>query len=135
MLSATEIIAEVERRGGRFEVIGNKLRATPKSSFPDLTAPIISRKPEIINVLLGRQQAPLDRDLEISRAIRSRTYSLPEPPICAFLVGAAGDTCRRCGGSWVEHYEREGAERGVTAQAASRSPGSTRPVCAGSETP
>lgn len=28
----------------------------------------------------------------------------PTLPVCAFLIGAAGERCRRCGASWIEHY-------------------------------
>ena len=40
----------------------------------------------------------------MSDAIRERRYPLPEPKVCAFLIGHAGETCRRCGASWLEHF-------------------------------
>lgn len=27
-----------------------------------------------------------------------------ELPVCAFLIGSAGERCQRCGASWLEHY-------------------------------
>jgi hypothetical protein len=60
-------------------------------------------------VVAGRRMSA-DYDLRQARAIMARTYPEPEPPICAFAVGAAGETCRRCGATWLEHQGPEGGK-------------------------
>jgi hypothetical protein len=42
-------------------------------------------------------------DLEIAVAIREGRYPIREEPVCAFSIGAAGETCRRCGATWEAH--------------------------------
>jgi hypothetical protein len=46
--------------------------------------------------------------LEIADAIREQRYPIREEPVCAFSVGAAGETCRRCGASYEAHYKGRG---------------------------
>jgi hypothetical protein len=42
-------------------------------------------------------------DLAIAEAIRERRYPIAEEPVCAFSIGAAGETCRRCGAPYEAH--------------------------------
>jgi hypothetical protein len=43
------------------------------------------------------------KDIEIAVAIREGRYPIREEPVCAFSIGAAGETCRRCGASYEAH--------------------------------
>ncbi|MGB8267575.1 MAG: hypothetical protein WCE44_14710 [Candidatus Velthaea sp.] len=47
-------------------------------------------------------------DLAIAQAIREHAYPIPEEPVCAFSIGAAGERCRRCGASYEAHYKGRG---------------------------
>lgn len=49
--------------------------------------------------------APMTADPVIvaARLLRECRWAA-ELPVCAFLIGYAGEDCRRCGASWLEHY-------------------------------
>jgi len=116
VVSAREIIERAQRRGAQFEVIGEKLRATPASAIDAALRDEIGRhKAEVIGELLRREHDHA-RASTTSTTSRSDTLEaarvLPEPrwppteEVCDFLIGHAGERCLRCGASWHEHYPR-----------------------------
>ncbi len=99
MVTARAIIADVERRGVRFEVIGDRLRAMPKTAItPELSETIGALKPQIIDELRKRQA------LMVAAALLRQGRWPPTSAVCDFHCGKPETICRRCGASWLEHY-------------------------------
>lgn len=98
-VTARDLIAEAERRGARFEVIGDRLRAGPKYTIDaELYRAIGERKVEVIDELRRRGEAVV----AAQRLLRLGQW----PPVvgtCAFHIGVPGAVCRRCGAPWFEH--------------------------------
>lgn len=110
MVSAREIIERVQRLGARFEIIGEKLRATPASAIDaKLRDEIGKYKGEVVSELLRRGQTagrpkptPTGEVSEAARLLREGHWP-PVLPVCDFQIGQPGEPCRRCGASWAEH--------------------------------
>jgi hypothetical protein len=47
-------------------------------------------------------------DLDVAAAIREGRYPIREEPVCAFSIGASGETCKRCGATWERHVAVSG---------------------------
>lgn len=61
MVTARELIVEAERRGARFEVIGDRLRAMPKDAIDaELYRAIGTRKAEVVDELRRREQSTIN---------------------------------------------------------------------------
>jgi hypothetical protein len=45
----------------------------------------------------------VDPVIVAARLLRECRWAF-ELPVCAFLIGSAGERCQRCGASWMEHY-------------------------------
>jgi hypothetical protein len=108
-VTARDLIAEAEGRGVRFEVVGERLRATPRSAIDAaLYDAIGAHKAEVLRELRHRdvQVAPPPPSVivaEAAKLLRDCRWP-PMLAVCAFSVGHAGERCRRCGASWIEHY-------------------------------
>ncbi len=98
-MTAAEIVAAARAKGYslRFEGVGLRVIPAPDA---ELRALLVENKPAIVALLEAEREAAV----AVSDAIRERRYPLPEPKVCAFLIGHAGETCRRCGASWLEHF-------------------------------
>jgi hypothetical protein len=100
-MTAVEIVAAVEKAGGRVEVAGpDRIRIhAPSGVLSDaLKTAVVEHKSELI-VLLRMNE------LESQRLLRDCRWPLTLP-VCPFLVGRPGSTCNRCGASWLEHYPK-----------------------------
>ncbi len=98
-VSAHMIVAKVRGSGRSIRLDGADLVIRPRMP-PELLAEVRAHKAEIVALLEAERQAKV----AVSDAIRERRYPLPEPKVCDFLIGHAGGKCRRCGGSWFDHY-------------------------------
>jgi hypothetical protein len=58
MSTAAELIAIVERNGGRFKIDGDRLGIVPKSAAAPVLEELRRHKPEIIDLLLRRPPMP-----------------------------------------------------------------------------
>lgn len=98
---ALDLIAEAERRGARFEVVGNQLRAAPKSAIPpQLYTAIGVYRAEVVGELLRRQERA-----RVAPAIaETARKAMRELPSCLSHRGDPGATCLCCGAPWIEHY-------------------------------
>jgi hypothetical protein len=102
-LSAAEGLAEAERRGARFRVVGERLEATPKLQDRALYDGIGRHKATIIVLLRARGgDCAADAVLYTQALLRQGRFPL-EPAPCAYHCGHARERCRRCGGSLGEH--------------------------------
>ncbi len=93
------IVAKVRASGRSIRLDGADLVIRPRMP-PDLLAEVRAHKVEIVALLEAERQAKV----AVSDAIRNGRYPLPEPKVCDFLIGHAGEDCRRCGASWLEHF-------------------------------
>lgn len=75
-------------------------RSAIESLLPDLRV----HASAIAAVLRERAPVPTASEAVESAARLLACRWAAEPPVCAFLVGAPGEGCRRCGASWIEHY-------------------------------
>jgi hypothetical protein len=100
-MTAAEILDEVHRRGVSLKPTGRgtvRLRG-PAVEIDALIAIVGAHKAEVIDELHKREIV-----LVAARLLRDRRWEI-EPPVCAFLIGSAAARCRRCGASWIEHYQ------------------------------
>jgi hypothetical protein len=99
-MTAAEIVAEGCRRGVSLEPTERgTVRLRGPTAEIDALAPLVrEHKAEVVDELRRREIV-----LIAARLLRERRWAA-EPPVCAFLVGSAGERCRRCGASWIEHY-------------------------------
>lgn len=128
MVSARQILAEAERRGAHFSIVGERLEATPASAFdPILKETIATHKAEILAELrrrssnsslrkLGRRGQVCNYCLRIEQCYSLDDGSL-DCPTCAewhvtcptFIVAKCAAemgekvACISCGSSWELH--------------------------------
>jgi hypothetical protein len=99
-MTAAEILREVRRRGVSLKPTGRgtvRLRG-PAAEIDALIAIVGAHKAEVIDELRKREIV-----LVAARLLRECRWAV-EPPVCDFHTGKAGEHCRRCGASWIEHY-------------------------------
>jgi hypothetical protein len=102
MVSARDLVAEAERYGARFRVVGERLEATPANAFDaKLDRAIGEQKAEIIALLRGR--GATDAALFAQALLRHGCFA-PESAPCVYHCGHPVERCRRCGAPWSEHY-------------------------------
>ncbi len=105
MVSARDVLAEAERRGARFRVVGERLEATPRIGDRDLHDAIGRQKGEIIAFLRERDGGcATDAVLFAQTLLRQGRFS-PEPAPCVFYCGHPIERCRRCSAPFSEHNE------------------------------
>jgi hypothetical protein len=105
-MTAADLVAAVENHGGKLlPIADDTLRVRNVSLLdPEMIAALRDRKGEVIAFLRQRLEVDEPKHPTNASAIRERCYPPTEPPVCAFLIGVAGEPCRRCGASWEEHY-------------------------------
>jgi len=99
-MTVAEIIREVQQRGVSLEPTSRgtiRLRG-PAAEIDALIAMVGEHKAEVIDELHKREIV-----LDAARLLRECRWAV-EPPVCDFPIGKAGERCRRCGASWIEHY-------------------------------
>lgn len=99
MVTARELIAEAERRGARFEVVGDTLKSAPRSALDDDLRRLIGEHKAAVIAELQRREVLV----EAAQLLRIGRWP-PVIGVCAFHVGKPGHQCRRCNASWIEHY-------------------------------
>lgn len=78
----------------------------PSGAIGALRLCIVAHKPELLVHLRAALAA---------EPAENTQQPLPEclwpttAPICEFLIGYPGESCKRCGASWMEHYIGEDA--------------------------
>ena len=105
-----QIAEQVRTLGGRLVLAGcDRIQVEPgPNGVPRwLVDEVRAHKPAILVELQKRETV-----LEAARLLRECQWA-KVPPVCDFLIGPAGESCRRCGASWIEHYPapRDGAPR------------------------
>jgi|GEM_PF-6092894 len=130
MVNAKQVLAEAEKRGAHFSIVGERLKAEPASALDaTLIASIAKLKPEIVAELRRRpiaaEATSLDPDQQVYRCgfcmLIGFCYSLDDGtlvcPACAewrvtcpaFIISRAAPgekkkaACISCGGSWEVH--------------------------------
>ncbi len=102
-MTAQALLERLAREGVAVRLDGGDvcLKASPPRKIDGaLVAEVRANKAEIVALLAAKRQAKVT----VSAAVRERSYPLPEPKVCDFLIGAPGENCRRCGASWLEHF-------------------------------
>jgi hypothetical protein len=104
MVSARSLLAEAERRGSRFRIIGDRLEAAPRLADRSLYAAIGEHKAEIVALLRERQLVSCATDAVLfAQALLRQGRFMREPAPCAYHCGHAGERCRRCGAPLPGH--------------------------------
>ncbi|MGB8910446.1 MAG: hypothetical protein WCC84_17010 [Candidatus Cybelea sp.] len=65
MVSARDVLAEAERRGARFRVVGDRLEATPRIGDSSLHTAIGEWKSEIVALLREREPGACATDVSL----------------------------------------------------------------------
>lgn len=104
MVSVRDLVAEAQRRGARFRVIGERLEATPASVFDaKLDQAIGEHKAEIVALLRDRGGGCATDAMLFTQALLRQGRFAPEPAPCAYHCGYPNERCKRCSASWQEH--------------------------------
>jgi hypothetical protein len=105
MVSPRDLIAEAQRRGARFRVIGERLEATPASVFDaELDRAIGEHKAAIVVLLRkGGEGCATEAALFAQSLLRQGRFATEAAP-CAYHCGHPHERCRRCGVRLAEHY-------------------------------
>lgn len=116
-MTAAALLDRLERVGVSATIDGDEIVLRPGSKLDQPTIDAVrEHKPAIVCELLCREQRPIGIIPTPADAIRTAAQLLREgrwpqtPPVCAFHCGQPGETCRRCGASWSEHYPDAEAE-------------------------
>lgn len=89
MVSAREVLAEAERRGSRFRIVRDRLKATPRIGRA-LHAAIGQHKAAIVVLLRERDRGCATHALLFAQALLRQGYFPPEPAPCAYHCGRRG---------------------------------------------
>lgn len=109
-MSVRDLVAEAQRRGARFRVIGERLEATPASVFDaKLDQAIGEHKAEIVALLRERGEGRATDATLFAQALLRQGRFPHEPAPCGFHCGDPGESCRHCCASWNEHYRAAAA--------------------------
>ena len=106
-MTAAEIVAQVREYGGDVKLLPDnwRLAIEHRSRIPDnLAAEAKAHAEELRTMLRVHEVITVAEGIANARAIREGRFPLPEPRVCSFLIGKAGEPCRRCGASWIEHF-------------------------------
>lgn len=104
-LTARELLAEAERGGTRFRVVGDRLEATPKLADRDLYVAIGEHKAEIVALLRERDEGCATDAVLFAQALLRQGRFVRETPPCAYHCADPHERCRRCGATFAAHLE------------------------------
>jgi hypothetical protein len=97
------LISRLRAAGFAVRLDGEGVRIRPHPGEGTL-AEIRAMKPELVAHFRAIQAAKSTEARNSARHLRAGTWQR-EPAPCAFFIGNASENaCRRCGGSWSEHF-------------------------------
>lgn len=103
-VTAQELIAEAERRGARFHVVGNRLEATPSALLDnDLSGAIGEHKADVIALLRERSSGCTTHAVLFAQALLRQGRFPLKPAPCGYHCGYPQERCRCCGAAFSEH--------------------------------
>lgn len=72
---------------------------------PSTIESIRAHRDEILAFLAQRPLDEADSIVSAQRLLRQGLWPATAA-VCDFLIGQPGESCRRCGASWIEHYPK-----------------------------
>jgi hypothetical protein len=91
-MTGSQALTTAEQQGVRVMLIGPDRLRVKGACTSDFRSLLAQHKAEIVAELRAPAYWPLPRSA------------------CGFLIGHAGDDCKRCAAPWSEHYRTAGSE-------------------------
>jgi hypothetical protein len=109
--TAAKIVADLEAQGYTFSPLEDGgVWITPRLT-PGVRVDVRSHRDDIAVFLRRREAVVQAQRIAQNAAMREGRFPLPEAKVCTFHIGAAGKPCRRCEGSWMEHFPPSSSTR------------------------